>query len=236
MKKKILVIALAVALLAMMVGGTLAYFTAEDEATNTFTVGSVRIEVNENGEATDEDTMEFGSLTPVVNTDDPSQDISYIDKVVDVSNIGNNAAYIRTYIAYPAQLEGYLILDMDTTGWTQKNLSMELDGVEYILYAFDYNTAVGSGETTTDLLKGVYLSSDVDLLENEDGDYEFIRRIGDYVDESGFVAHTLNDDGSYTSTVINVLVASQAIQAQGFENVTPSEALNSGFPTHPWSN
>ena len=52
MKKKILAIALAMALLAIVVSGSLAYFTAQDKVTNTFTVGSVKIEIYENEEAT----------------------------------------------------------------------------------------------------------------------------------------------------------------------------------------
>ena len=55
MKKKILGVALVVALVAIMVGGTLAYFTAEDEVTNTFTIGSVKIEIYENDAPTEID-------------------------------------------------------------------------------------------------------------------------------------------------------------------------------------
>ena len=40
MKKKVLTVALVVALIAIMVSGTLAYFTDNDEVTNTFTIGS----------------------------------------------------------------------------------------------------------------------------------------------------------------------------------------------------
>ena len=48
MKKKITAICLVVALAAIaVVGGSLAYFTAEDDATNTFTVGNVSIELTE---------------------------------------------------------------------------------------------------------------------------------------------------------------------------------------------
>ena len=48
MKKKVLLITAIVAILAIAVSGTLAYFTAEDSATNTFTIGSVKIEIYEN--------------------------------------------------------------------------------------------------------------------------------------------------------------------------------------------
>ena len=118
MKKKVLAIALAAALIAIMVSGSLAYFTAEDEVTNTFTVGSVLIDIWENNEPTDQEQLEFDEpLVPIVNTQDPSQDGSYIPKVVKVENTGLNTAYIRVHIAQPVELLGYLELEADTTGW-----------------------------------------------------------------------------------------------------------------------
>ena len=236
MKKKILSLALVIALIAIMVSGTLAYFTAEDEVTNTFTVGSVKIEVYENGNLTEEDTMKFGSLTPVVNTENPSQDVSYIKKAVKVENTGVNAAYIRVYIAVPYALaDAYLRLDIEDEGWSSPVRSeATVGGVQYEVIAYTYNTAVANGEFTPELLKGVYLASDVDLLEDGNGNLEFIRRVGDYIDHSGFIAHTLKADGNYTSNPVNVLVAAQAIQAQGFADA--NTALNTGFPTHPWAN
>ena len=103
MKKKILTVALVVALLAIMVTGTLAYFTDQDEVTNTFTVGSVKIEVYENGEETPDAIKPLGVLTPVVSAE-PSDDVSYKDKVVDVKNTGKNDAYIRVHIAMPTAI------------------------------------------------------------------------------------------------------------------------------------
>ena len=47
MKKRIVTIALVVALVAIAAVGTLAYFTDTDEATNTFAVGNVKIELIE---------------------------------------------------------------------------------------------------------------------------------------------------------------------------------------------
>lgn len=236
MKKKVLSIALVLSLLAIMVGGTLAYFTAEDEVKNTFTVGSVKIEIYENDEETVGDTMEFGPLTPVVNVEDPSADISYVNKVVDVKNTGNNRAYVRVHIAVPTKLVyNYLCLDLDDAGWNRiSNSTAVVDGVEYDVLTYDYNTAVEPGEFTSDLLKGVYLASDVDLLEDANGNLEFIRRLdGGFIDHSGFIAHTKNADGTYTSASVKVLVAAQAIQVDGFENGATA-ALNAGFNGHPW--
>lgn len=236
MKKKVLSIALVVALIAIMVSGTLAYFTAEDKVTNTFTVGSVKIEIFENDEPTDSDTMPFGPLTPVVNTTNPSADESYIKKAVDVKNTGANAAYIRTHIAIPEALVGYLYLDLDETGWTrQADSTATVGGVNYVVFTYDYNTAVESQNFTTELLKGVYLGSAVDLEEDANGNLYFVLKDnGKIIEQSGFLAHTRNTDGSYTSNTVNVLVASQAIQAQGFEGGASTDALNTGFTGNPW--
>ena len=236
MKKKILTIALVVALIAIMVSGTFAYFTAEDQVSNTFTIGSVKIEIYENDEATEEDTIEFGKLTPVVNVNDPSQDPNYIKKVVEVKNTGANDAYIRTHIALPTDLVGYLYLDLNTEGWTrQADTTATVDGVAYTVFTYDYNTAVASDAFTVELLKGVYLGSNVDLKEDANGNLVFILRDADreVIGTSAFVAHTKTDAG-YISNTACVLVASEAIQAEGFNDATT--ALNSGFGagTNPW--
>ena len=236
MKKKLLLAAVIVAALALMVSTSLAYFTADDAANNVFTVGSVKIEIYENDQATDSDTLTFGTLTPIVNVNDPSVDISYIEKVVDVKNTGSNAAYIRTHIALPTDLVDYLCLDISETGWTkQADSTATVDGVEYTVYTYDHDDAVAAKDFTAELLQGVYLASHVDLDEDANGNLVFILRNenGEKVAESAFVAHTLNADGSYTSATVNVLVASQAIQADGFDDATT--ALNSGFASNPWA-
>lgn len=240
MKKKILSLALAVALIAIVVSGSLAYFTDDDEVTNTFTVGSVLIEIFENDTQTTSDTMAFGKLTPVVKTP-ASTDESYIKKAVDVKNVGLNAAYIRTHLAIPTKLVGYLTLDV-STDWTkvaETTAAVEENGanVSYTVYTYDYATAVEPNAFTPELLKGVYLASDVDIKDNpatDTADLEFCKPDGNggYT-FSGYVAHNKSNEG-YTSVTVNVLVASEAIQAQGFDNATT--ALNTGFGenTNPW--
>ena len=242
MKKIVLTVALVLALIAIMVSGTLAYFTAEDEVTNTFTIGSVKIEIYENDVATTEDTRSLGKLTPIVNTTTPSADVSYIDKVVDVKNIGANAAYIRTHIAMPTQLINYLQLDVTADGWTFNGTMLgssnaTVAGVDYTVFTYDHTAAVAAGAFTNELLQGVYLKSNVDLEEDASGNLVFILRDsnGNKTATSNFVAHTKNSDGSYTSATINILVAAQAIQTDGFTG-TATAALNSGFGanTNPW--
>ena len=237
MKKKILALSLAVALLAIVVSGTLAYFSDTDEVTNTFTVGSVKIEIFENNEATDEDTMEFTKpLTPVVNVADPGRDASYIHKAVKVQNTGLNEAYIRTCLAIPTKLVGYLVLDVNTAdGWTQVGTATVTG--DYTVYTYDYTSGVEAGNFTPDLLKGVYLASDVDLEEDTNGNLWFVKKTnGVITHRSDFMAHEKTASG-YVSTTVNVLVASQAIQTQGF-NEGATSALNTGFGTgtNPWQN
>jgi len=69
MKKKITLVATSVLLVAaMVIGGTLAYFTDTKDQTNTFTVGNVKITLDEqdvnNPKARTEDDQTYGTLNP----------------------------------------------------------------------------------------------------------------------------------------------------------------------------
>lgn len=241
MKKKVLTVALVIALIAIVVSSSLAYFTAEDKATNTFTVGSVRIEIWENGEPTDTDEVIFDKpLLPVVNTEDVTADEGYAAKVVKVENTGKSDAYIRTHIAVPTKLIGYLELkvNMDNSDWSYLGMTQAtVDGVDYTVFTYDYLQAVAGDGFTAELLQGAYLKSEVDLKDdpateaedlvlckpNGDGTYTF----------SGYVGYTAGN-GGYTANKLQILVASEAIQTQGFDGATA--ALNAGFGTgtNPW--
>ena len=106
MKKKLTVTALAIALIAIAVGGTLAWFNDTDEVTNVFTVGSVDIEQKE---VFDEDAAQ---LLPVVGTDPTVATDNYIEKKVTVANVGRNDAYVQTYVAVPAVLDNNGIIKL----------------------------------------------------------------------------------------------------------------------------
>ena len=117
MKKKLVAISLVVAMLAVaVIGGSLAYFTDTDEATNTFTAGGVKIDlieqqVNKEGTAL-EDFAQNQVLMPIVGSaqgekDDFGQPVAknYVDKMVTIKNTGKSAAYVRAYFAIPADLD-----------------------------------------------------------------------------------------------------------------------------------
>lgn len=234
MKKKILVISTAVVLLAILaVSGSLAWFSDTDEVTNVFTVGSVKIRQDEVG-ADGEPFVQNQDLMPVVKADDPT-DENYIAKIVDVTSTGENPAYVRTHIAIPTKLVGTLVLDLsDSAKWipaTNYQSATTVDGVDYTVYSFTYTDALNKGDTTDDLLLGVYIDPKIDLKDNpatEEADLEFCHFDGtDYV-FTGYVAWKA--DGT-ASEKVNVLVATQGCQSQGFTDA--QTALDTVFASIP---
>lgn len=237
-KKKLFAIALAVCLIAILSFGTLAYFTDTDSVTNTFTIGSIKVQQHEKDGAGN-DFVQDQTMLPIVNTEDPSADVNYIDKVVTVENTGKNPAYIRTWIAIPTALKDYLHLDTDTTnGWVMQWAlpTTTVDGVKYTCYCYVYSSELASGKTTPALLKGVYLDAKVDVKTNPaSGNLEFCMPDdnGGYT-YSGFAVQ----DAEGTAYKVNVLVATQAVQREGFADA--QAALNAAFgePIHetsvPW--
>lgn len=123
MKKKILAMSLCVVMLAIaIVGGTLAYFTDTKTATNTFTVGGVKIElieqqrkVDENGDKTTElENFEQNKvLMPIVGSAQtgPKDSLglplaeNYVDKIITIENTGKSDAWVRAYFAIPSALD-----------------------------------------------------------------------------------------------------------------------------------
>ena len=88
-KRKIVLLALAACMVAILaVGGTLAYFTAEDTAVNVFTVGNVAIDLEETFEQNSE-------LAPGLK----------INKDAWVVNTGSKPAYVRVHIAIPFEMD-----------------------------------------------------------------------------------------------------------------------------------
>lgn len=115
MKKKILALCLVVALaVTAVVGGTLAYFTDTDEATNTFTAGGVKIDLieQERGANGLQNFTQNKVLMPIVGSAQGEKDSygqplakNYVDKMVTVTNTGKSAAYVRAYFAIPSALD-----------------------------------------------------------------------------------------------------------------------------------
>ena len=174
MKKKLTLIATAVALGALaVVGATMAYFTSQDTATNVITTGNVKIQVleyDENGHVIDpaKKENEFKNLVPGTE----------IFKRPSVNNIGDNLAIVRAWVEFvkPGEKEpvdeGYFangvpILNRDesdeTTGW-------KYDGSHYYYYDKVLNTGTDIDSRTDEIFSTVIIPT---TWVNEDVNKEF---------------------------------------------------------------
>lgn len=108
-RKWVLVIAL-VASLAMATSGTLAYLTATDSATNTITVGNVKIDLTEGGEW-DTNPNYKPTLLPGVS----------IAKAPKITNTGNTPAWVWMEIELPTALytSNDVQIDWNDTYWNR---------------------------------------------------------------------------------------------------------------------
>lgn len=182
MKKKLTAIALVVAMLAIaVVGGSLAYFTDTDAATNTFTVGNVKIDlVEKNADGTP--FTQDQKLLP------GSKTVNNVAKVVTVENTGSEDAYMWIEVWVPAALDdgddnsptapgkgNSLHFNYDPTVTETKAAflgSKEIEGVFYNGYVHfvQNDTAKATGESTVALLSQVYMDSKVTQCnEGHDG-------------------------------------------------------------------
>ena len=266
MKKRILTIALVIALLATCFAGTYAYLTDADAAKNVMVMGNLDIEqleyerAKENGQFVVEDGSyklvsytQDKKLLPVTTIDANLQPVNHgagdwdatlvsmaqvgsqgkmqvfsnanaQDKFVVVTNKGNIDAYVRTLVA----LECGSVTDVEEWGklirtssfmtdqlvWIQSSVGVVTIGDStYVVLEYVYNGAADLGgkhengvlpadETTYPSLCQVYMTAaataeDVAALDG-------------------------NDNGKY-----DILVLSQAVQADGFADA--ATALNAAF-------
>lgn len=228
-RKKVFVAALVIALISIVVGGTLAWFQDTDEVKNVFTIGSIEIEQTEKNED-GSDFTQNQVLLPIVNVNTPSEDKNYIAKIATITNTGKNDAYVRTFIAVPAAIKDILILDTadTTTKWVADAINwpnVTVDEMEYAVISFTYTDVLEAktdtlpATATEPVLKGVYLAPEVDLQENSVGVKQFC---------------TENADGTYKfynydiTKNVNVFICTQGCQADGFENGAV-DAMNTAF-------
>ena len=186
-KRKILVLALSLGMVAILaIGGTLAYFTDTDAATNTFTVGNVQIKLNE--------VFEQNSvLRPATGSAQAGTLQNGIKKEVTVTNTGSEDAYVRVHIAIPSILDngdpsfdaGQNVLHFNYTkdsvvagewDWSKSTgapyegdwnyYETTINSIDYNVYVVTYESVLAPNATTaTKAMHQVYLDSKV---TNED--------------------------------------------------------------------
>lgn len=218
MKKKLTLVITAIVLVAAIaVGGSLAYFTATDKADNVFTVGNVKIDLDEN-------FTQNSKLVPGTN------EVNNVAKEVWVENTGSEEAYVRVHIAIPAILDdgdptfdaGKNVLHFnysaDSVGeglwdWSKTTgapydaaewnyYPTEINGINYNVYVVTYEAALAKDAKTLNAMDQVYLDSKV---TNED-----IAKINEVL-VNGW----------------HMYVVAEGAQAEGFDNAY--DALNTAF-------
>ena len=249
-KKKILVLALSLAMVAILaVGGSLAYFTSEDKAENTFTAGGVEIDlieqqVNEAGTAL-ENFKQGQTLFPIVGSaqgekDEFGQPIAenYVDKIVTIKNTGRSAAYIRAYFAIPSALDngyetfnaGLNVLHFNFGNKIVDGDVISTEGAEWI---WTHGNKWNYFETTIDDIKyNVYFADYYQAVDAGATTEQFIS--GVYLDKNVDMKDGKYTDKRHPNADLSILegtvkcpVYAVAVQAAGFDNA--ADAITAAF-------
>lgn len=212
-KRKLLLVASALLMVAILgFGGTLAYLTDTDHATNVFTTGNVKIDLIETFDP------ENAKLIPGID----------VNKDVVVKNVGSEPAYVRVHIAIPTLLDSgkpeflayanTLHFNMEKESmaegewnWHSTNengptypgypgnggdfgfYTAKVEGIDYNVYVVTYESVLAKGATTaTKVLDKVYLDASLDNVH---------------------ITGILEELGQ-----IKILVAAEGVQSAGFNN------------------
>lgn len=223
MFKKIIAALLVVTLtVTVSVAGTVAYLTSTAEDANVMTLGNVKIEQieqerDENGEL--QDFTQAKPAYPAVGEiawADTGVDVNgteykvfadglenVVDKIVTVKNTGLSDAYVRTLIAIEAP-EGFndnlvhVNVNADEKIVQTGWEYIQVNGVRYVYTSFTYTEALEPDEISEPSLMQVFLDSTAN-----------------------------NEDCALLGDTWDILVLSQAVQTQGFEDA--DTALDTGF-------
>lgn len=256
MKKKLTAIFLCVAMFAVaVVGASLAYFTDTDNATNTFAVGNVTIDLIEQQRGEDglEDFEQGKKLYPIVGSAQGEKDEygmptakNYVDKMVTIENTGSEKAYIRAYFAIPSALDdGYETFNAGMNVLHFNFGNKVVDGVVSSTYGVEWNwTHDGKWnyyETEIDGIKyNVYYADYFEAVDAGATTEQFVQ--GLYLDKSfdmkdgkcyAFGKEVTLDEG-WDWSKVSCPVFAVACQAEGFDNASDAMTAAFGANYNPW--
>ena len=142
MKRKLLILSVLAICVAMLAGGTLAFFTSEDKAHNVITTGGVEITLQE--WADEAKTTPFKDLTGVMPN-------TTVTKIAEIRNTGASDAWVRVKVLQGDGTPdtGLVELKLNTIDWTEK------DGYYY------YNKFLKPGEITAPVFTSVSFAADM---------------------------------------------------------------------------
>ncbi|MEG2353895.1 MAG: TasA family protein [Clostridium sp.] len=146
---------------AISIGATSAYFTDKQSVTNTFTVGDVKIGIEE---------AEWGKL--------PNHDIApgkTLSKDPVIKNTGKNSCWMRVKVAYDTTI--FELVGVDTTNWT-------LVGDYYY-----YNSIVPAAGKTSPVFTSVKMKDTVKESTITSGQLDVIVN-AEAVQSDGFTTYT----------------------------------------------
>ena len=257
MKKKITALCLCAAMLAIaIVGASLAYFTDTKDATNTFTVGNVKIELIEQqrGENGLEPFEQNKKLYPIVGSAQGEKDAlgmptakNYVDKMVTIKNTGSEAAYIRAYFAIPSALDdgyetfnaGKNVLHFNFGNKVEGNVITSTEGVEWI---WTHGSKWNYFETNIDGINyNVYYADYHQAVEGGKTTEQFVQ--GVYLDKSfNFdgegnpvaFGETIELDRGWNWEKVSCPVFAVAVQAAGFASAEEAVTAAFGAKYNPW--
>ena len=257
MKKKITALCLCVTMLAIaIVGASLAYFTDTKDATNTFTVGNVKIQLIEQqrGENGLEPFEQNKHLYPIVGSAQGAKDEygmptakNYVDKMVTIKNTGSEAAYIRAYFAIPSALDdgyetfnaGLNVLHFNFGNKVVNGAISSTEGVEWI---WTHGSKWNYFETTlSDGIKyNVYYADYKQAVDAGATTEQLVQ--GVYLDKTfdikdgkcyAFGKEVTLDDG-WNWEKVSCPIFAVAVQAAGFDSAEEAVTAAFGAKYNPW--
>lgn len=215
MKKKILIIAMSVIILAMTIASaTTAYFIDTDSATNVFTVGKVEIDLNETctdytGKAIEPDASgvyDFGRLYPGQN----------YTKIANIKNVGTESAYLAAKITLTSKKLDALFLNADgsVNETALRSFLLGLVTTENNGYIVSFDAVANTDNTI--IVRVIMTAATVN------GD-NFDLMTAVHVDPAW------NNDTMDNLSDLNILVEAFGVQTVGF--VSAEEAITTAFNT-----
>ena len=239
MKKKILALCLVVVLAVTAVtSATLAYFTDTDKEINTFTVGNIKIDLEENF-TQDSELMPGKDIQKEVYINNVGDNDAYVwyewlipaaldsvDGSTGLNNVLHVNAYGRTWDTYRENdkywAEGQTAaLPLEQTWDHDANVELstlvgpegfigteEIDGIVYNKYVALYHGVVAPNAGTSIAMSKVYLDPKVDATTDADGNVSY------WMVENGTMTPV-----DFDIEEAQIIVYAYGIQAEGFENV-----------------
>ncbi len=182
--KKIISLVLVLVLALTAIGGTLAYFTDTDTATNTFTVGNVEIKLNEEFPENELHPGEENALVKKVTVENTGSEDAYmwielwIPAALDAKTPIDNSLHFNPFDTYTDGTNEYVMRGSEAKalGYTLKYETVEtslgqkdIGGVMYNGYRehIKGDSAKAKGESTAALLARVFMDKGITQCTDE---------------------------------------------------------------------